>query len=267
MEVKLIAFTCVGNEGDTPEPDQVCNLAARVCVSDEIPEMEYVDHRLRFWTDGDCKALKHAIQSGHESVAEHASFTFAISGVSRALTHQLVRHRIASFSQQSQRYVNMEDFDYIIPKSMSDKVIAKSIDPITLEPKEITLEMEYMNIIEDLHRAYKRLVDAGVPPEDARYILPNACCTNIIVTMNARELRHFFALRCCNRAQWEIRELANKMLELVKPIAPKLFENAGPSCVQLGYCPEKKSCGKCVTKDELMEYGKSYRILKKLAEE
>ena len=127
--------------------------------------------------------------------------------------------------------------------------------------------MEYKNIIEDLCMAYKRLVDAGVPPEDARYILPNACCTNIIVTMNARELRHFFALRCCKRAQWEIRELANKMLQVVEPVAPKLFENAGPSCVQLGYCPEKKSCGECFTKDELMEYGKSYRILKKLAEE
>lgn len=268
MEVKLIAFTCVGNEGDTPAPDQVCNLAARVCVSDEMPEMEEVDHRLRFWTDGDCKALKHAIQSGHESVAEHATFTFAVSGVSRALTHQLVRHRIASYSQQSQRYVNMEKFEYVIPESIRRcDWEGHSLDPIHLTPKTFDMTDEYNAIMEDLKNAYRRFIKAGIPEEDARYILPNACTTNIIVTMNARELRHFFALRCCERAQWEIRELANKMLELVKPIAPKLFENAGASCVQLGYCPEKKSCGKCVTKDELMEYGKSYRILKKLAEE
>ena len=253
MEVKLIAFTCVGNEGDTPEPDQVCNLAARVCVSDEIPEMEYVDHRIRFWTDGDCKALKHAIQSGHESVAEHASFTFAVSGVSRALTHQLVRHRVASFSQQSQRYVDMSGFNYVVPES----ILGASDDVFN----------EYASLMDTIDKTYQSFIERGIPDEDARYIIPQSCCTNIIVTMNARELRHFFALRCCERAQWEIRELANKMLTLVEPVAPKLFENAGPSCVQLGYCPEKKSCGKCVTKDELMEYGKSYRILKKLAEE
>ena len=121
--------------------------------------------------------------------------------------------------------------------------------------------------MESISELYRELLNGGIPEEDARYILPNACTTNIVVTMNARALLHFFALRCCNRAQWELRELANKMLELVKPIAPKLFENAGASCVQLGYCPEKKSCGECFTKDELMEYGKSYRILKKLAEE
>ena len=253
MEVKLIAFTCVGNEGDTPEPDQVCNLAARVCVSDEMPEMEYVDHRIRFWTDGDCKALKNAMQSGHESVAEHASFTFAVSGVSRALTHQLVRHRVASYSQQSQRYVDMSGFNYVIPES----ILGASDDVFN----------EYASLMDAIDKTYQSFIERGIPDEDARYIIPQSCCTNIIVTMNARELRHFFALRCCNRAQWEIRELANKMLTLVEPVAPKLFENAGPSCVQLGYCPEKKSCGKCVTKDELMEYGKSYRILKKLAEE
>ena len=267
MEVKLIAFTCVGNEGDTPAPDQVCNLAARVCVSDEMPEMEYVDHRIRFWTDGDCKALKHAIQSGHESVAEHATFTFAVSGVSRALTHQLVRHRVASFSQQSQRYVRMKDFDYIIPDSIKDNTDLLWKGSILDGLNNNTVAWEYELLMDQIYRVYSRLIEVGIPEEDARYILPNACTTNIIVTMNARELRHFFALRCCERAQWEIRELANKMLELVEPIAPKLFENAGPSCVQLGYCPEKKSCGKCVTKDELMEYGKSYRILKKLAEE
>ena len=267
MEVKLIAFTCVGNEGDTPEPDQVCNLAARVCVSDEIPEMEKVDHRIRFWTDGDCKALKHAIQSGHESVAEHASFTFAVSGVSRALTHQLVRHRIASYSQQSQRYVKMKDFEYITPPSIKDNTDLLWKGSILDGLNNSTVAWEYELLMDKIYRMYSRLIEVGIPEEDARYVLPNACTTNIIVTMNARELRHFFALRCCERAQWEIRELANKMLELVEPVAPKLFENAGPSCVQLGYCPEKKSCGKCVTKDELMEYGKSYRILKKLAEE
>ena len=222
MKVELIAYT--------PNPEDVCGIAAKTCTSEEVP------------SDGSGNALKHAISSGHLSVCEHASFTFAVSGVSRALTHQLVRHRIASYSQQSQRYVNMGRFEYVIPQSVFD--VRDSFDMGDEYPSNEPL-YAWDWIMGEINALYRALIDKGVPEEDARYILPNACTTNIIVTMNARELRHFFSLRCCNRAQWEIRELANKMLELVKPVAPTIFANAGPSCVQTGRCPEgKKSCGK-----------------------
>ena len=268
MEVKLIAMTDAMWEGkpagSLASPEQICNHAARICTSRDAGAMVgtwYIeDEPVPVWNDLDMKPLKAAIASGHESVLENAVYTFEIRGVSRALTHQLVRHRMASYAQQSQRYVDMSEAAYIIPESV-DKCLAQAT------PDGCPLNIEYVNAIRKCEEVYRKLVGAGISPEDARYVLPNACTTNIVITMNARELRHFFALRCCERAQWEIRELANKMLTLVEPVAPKLFENAGPSCVQLGYCPEKKSCGECFTKDELMEYGKSYRILKKLAEE
>ena len=222
MKVELIAYT--------PNPEDVCGIAAKTCTSEETP------------SDGSGNALKHAISSGHLSVCEHASFTFAVSGVSRALTHQLVRHRIASYSQQSQRYVNMGRFEYVIPQTVFD--VRDSFDMGDEYPSNEPL-YAWDWIMGEINALYRALIDKGVPEEDARYILPNACTTNIIVTMNARELRHFFSLRCCNRAQWEIRELANKMLKLVKPVAPTIFANAGPSCVQTGRCPEgKKSCGR-----------------------
>lgn len=223
MNVELIAYT--------PNPDAVCNVAAGTCVSEDIPVMEMSVNRYR--------ALKGALKSGHESVIEHATFTFSIEGVSRALTHQLVRHRLASFSQQSQRYVNMNGFEYVIPDSIKNH--EKTWD----ENGKTDVEKWYRNTMESLSEFYAMLIEAGIPEEDARYILPNACCTNIVVTMNARELRHFFRLRCCSRAQWEIRELANRMLELVKEVAPTIFADAGASCVATGRCPEgKKSCGK-----------------------
>lgn len=216
MKVELIAYT--------PNPEDVCGIAAKTCTTEEMP------------SDGSGNVLKHAISSGHLSVCEHASFTFAVSGVSRALTHQLVRHRVASYSQQSQRYVRIaysscEPFNYVMPKSIWDNPEARVL---------------FDNHMRATAEVYGRLVDCyNIPMEDARYILPNACTTNIIVTMNARELLHFFAMRTCNRAQWEIRELANKMLESVKSVAPTIFANAGPSCVQTGRCPEgKKSCGR-----------------------
>jgi len=224
MKVELIAYT--------PNPVAVCAIGAGTCTSEEIPEGGAVTIR-KDEIPKPVKALKHAIESGHESVLEHASFTFAVSGVSRALTHQLVRHRLASFSQQSQRYVLMDQFDYVVPESIRSNSDA--------------LE-DYTHLMETINAFYLDYIDPndgyGIDPEDARYILPNACCTNIIVTMNARELRHFFNLRCCNRAQWEIRELANRMLALCKEVAPDLFDDAGPSCVATGRCPEKKSCGR-----------------------
>ena len=221
MKVELIAYT--------PIPDAVCNMASGTCVSEDIPVMEMSVNRFR--------ALKGALKSGHESVVEHASFTFAISGVSRALTHQLVRHRMASYSQQSQRYVRMDNFDIVIPQSIKDNMDAWD-DYSTL-----------MMYVRDLYDVMVN--DYNIPEEDARYILPNACTTNIVVTMNARELRHFFRLRCCTRAQWEIREMANKMLELCKEVAPTIFADAGASCVATGRCPEgKKSCGRVKSSNE-----------------
>jgi thymidylate synthase (FAD) len=229
MKVELISYSNLG--------EKVCGIASKTCVSENIPGVD----------DDVSKSLKSAMSSGHTAVLEHWSATFAISGVSRALTHQLVRHRMASFSQQSQRYVNMGNFEYVIPESIRNHEITWD------EEGKTDVARWYTNVMEGLSGFYATLIEAGIPEEDARYILPNACTTNIVVTMNARELRHFFRLRCCTRAQWEIRELANRMLELCKEVAPVIFENAGASCVQLGYCPEgKKSCGK-VKKSQMEE--------------
>ncbi|UCD14498.1 MAG: FAD-dependent thymidylate synthase, partial [Thermoplasmatales archaeon] len=153
---------------------------------------------------------------------------FAISDVSRSLTHQLVRHRIASYAQQSQRYVDLKEPNYVTPPTITkNDVMKKAYD-------------ETMNII---WKEYNKLLEMDIPAEDSRFVLPNAACTNIIVTMNARSLLNFFELRCCKHAQWEIRQLANKMLLEVKKIAPTIFKNAGPSCKTKGYCPEnKKDC-------------------------
>ena len=238
MKVELVTHTL--------NPDRVCDMSASTCVSQEIPELNNV-----FGSEAPkLNALKGALKSGHESVVEHASFTFAISGVSRALTHQLVRHRIASFSQQSQRYVNMNGFEYVIPDSIKNHEITWD------EEGKTDVARWYTNVMEGLSGFYATLIEAGIPEEDARYILPNACCTNIIVTMNARELRHFFRLRCCERAQWEIREMANLMLDQVKKVAPIIFADAGASCVATGRCPEgKKSCGK-VKKSQKTSYKK-----------
>ena len=169
------------------------------------------------------------MKSGHFSTLEHVSYTFAVDGVSRALTHQLVRHRLASFNQQSQRYVKFtEGVNIIKPETvLSNKEANRVFD----EALEAVLE------------GYQKLLDAGIPAEDARYLLPNAAETKIVITMNIRELLHFFSLRCCNRAQWEIREMAHRMLELVKPTAPYIFMDAGAPCVR-GTCPEgKMTCG------------------------
>lgn len=176
------------------------------------------------------KVLKTIMASGHFSTLEHASYTFAIEGVSRALTHQLVRHRLASYSQQSQRYVTYsEEPNFIIPPSIKN-------DRWALQ--------SFVDVNTALFETYKSLTKLGIAGEDARYLLPNAMETKIVVTMNVRELYDvFFTLRCCNRAQWEIRALANRMLELVEPTAPYIFMDAGPSC-RRGPCPEGcMTCG------------------------
>jgi len=172
------------------------------------------------------------VGSGHLSTIEHASFTFAIEGVSRALTHQLVRHRVASFSQQSQRYVKFKDgeFDYVIPV----KIAAN---------KELKKQFEAQ--MQELGKRYEEMLAAGIPAEDARSILPNATSTKIVLTMNARSLLNFFEHRLCTRAQQEIRSLATQMLALVKPVAPIIFKYAGPTCETQKICWEGDlSCGK-----------------------
>ena len=205
----------------TPDPERVVALAARQCYSAGFV-MDFTST-----PEQDATLLRRVIGSGHASVAEHAVFTFSIKGVSRALSHQLVRFRVASFSQQSQRYTSVGE-DYIVPETV----------------RENSLLRVYNHTIKMAYDAYERMIDAGVPKEDARYVLPNACPTNLIMTMNARELLHAFNLRCCTRAQWEIRELFNEILRLVKPIAPVIFENAGASCTN-GPCPEgAMGCGK-----------------------
>lgn len=215
MKVELIAYT--------PNPDAVCNLSAGTCVSEDIPVMEMSVNRYR--------ALKGALKSGHESVVEHASFTFAIEGVSRALTHQLVRHRTGiAYSQQSQRYVKMDGFEWVTPH--------------TINKSEDWIFEKYNALMREIERIYGILIDEGIPEEDARYILPNATCTNIVVTVNARELLHIAGLRMCARAQWEIRELVTKMVELAEEVAPTIFDGVGARCEQLGYCIEQRGCGK-----------------------
>ena len=223
-----------------------CDLAAKACVTDDLGLGP------RTVRDGQRVELKHlhaAMKSGHMSVLEHCTLTFAIEGISRACSHQFVRHRLMSFEQQSQRYVAMDGFDYVEPesvKAMSDdkKVWADGYDD-WLTPHDA-----FNNVMRVLSNTYEALVKAGVPEEDARYILPNACCTNIVVSMNLREFMHFCGLRRCARAQWEIREMADKMAEEVVSYVPWLRDWLGPQCERLGYCPEAKSCGRVAKKKD-----------------
>lgn len=213
------------------DPDKICAAAALSCYS-EHPSASLFDDMS---DESARKAIAKIVGMGHLSVIEHANFTFSIEGVSRALTHQLVRHRIASYSQQSQRYVPMDRAEYVIPPSIAADPDASS---------------RYEQLMNRIWREYAALSES-VPKEDARYILPNACNTNITVTMNARELWHFFTLRCCRRSQWEIRKMAWQMLAEAKKISPILFENAGPACTR-GPCPEGEySCGKPVRAGEM----------------
>jgi len=218
MKVKLIRYT--------PDPERLVAIAARLCYSPV--GVEELDEKLDI--ESARKLVRFVIKSGHHSTTEHIYFSFGIEGISRALSHQLVRHRIASFNQQSQRYVRFtENYEYVIPDSIKNN--KKFSD-------------KFNNIVSDTHKFYEEMINDGIEAEDARYILPNASETKMIVTMNARELMHFFTVRCCNRAQTEIRELATVMLKEVKKVAPSVFENSGPNCLRMP-CPEGKySCGK-----------------------
>ncbi|MEM2900880.1 MAG: FAD-dependent thymidylate synthase [Thermoplasmata archaeon] len=217
MKVRLLACT--------PDAEKLCAASGHSCYSNK-PAGDIFDNITQ---EESKEKLDKIIGLGHLSVIEHACFTFSLEGVSRVLTHQLVRHRIASFSQQSQRYVILEKPDYVIPNEIKSNEECEKI---------------YRDALDKIWDAYNKLIGLGINAEDARYLLPNAAKTNIVVTMNARELMHFFRLRTCNRAQWEIREAANLMLNEAKKIAPKIFEKAGPPC-EVGPCPEgKKSCGR-----------------------
>ena len=243
LKVQLISHT--------PEPDKVIAQAGKLCYSsvgvDEITQKLTEEEIARY--------VNMLASIGHESPLEHVSFTFAIEGVSRVLTHQLVRHRLASYSQQSQRYVKLEQFEYIIPPAIEKNEKAKALFIETMEKDQEAYNQIVDELINDKIREFKKIHDRDLTKkeysalekqaiEDARYVFPNACETKIVVTMNARSLLHFFNVRCCNRAQWEIREMATEMLKECKKVAPALFKKAGPDCVY-GKCGEgKMSCGK-----------------------
>jgi thymidylate synthase (FAD) len=214
-QVNLLAYT--------PQPDRTVAAAARLCYS-AVSATDLFEKS----GGGDIAAfITNLRKSGHLSTFEHVSFTFAVDGISRICSHQLVRHRMASYSQQSQRYVSMEKPEYVVPHSIASSSEANEL---------------FALYCHHAHELYMNLISMGIPKEDARYILPHGWKTRITITMNARELHHFFALRTCRRAQWEIRELAGKMLREVRKVAPLLFAVAGPSCLTDGKCMEARSC-------------------------
>ena len=241
LKVKLI--------NHTDNPENLVAKAAKICYSpvgvDEIEE--------KLTDESTKKFINHLMNIGHESPIEHVTFTFAVEGVSRTLTHQLVRHRMASFSQQSQRYVKLDQFNYVVPPAIEENKRAKEIFIESMEKDQ----ENYGKIVDILFKdKFEKFIGEGLDEssakskaekmsiEDARYLFPNACETKIVFTMNARSLLNFFKNRSCNRAQWEIRELSIEMYKLVKSVAPTLFKYAGPGCLY-DNCPEgKMTCGK-----------------------
>jgi thymidylate synthase (FAD) len=195
----------------TDNAEELCGFAAAVSTNSKNPE----------------SALRHSLESGHMSILEHAVYTFKIEGLSRVALAQLTRHRLASFVVQSQRYEKLKEPEMVIPESIANS----------------EFYVEAKGIMERALELYRQMVEADIPCEDARYVLPQAVETDLVMTMNARELLHFFSLRTCNRAQWEIRKVADEMLKICRQVAPVIFEKAGPGCIR-GHCPEKKPCGK-----------------------
>ena len=234
MKVTLLAHT--------PEPEKLVAAAAKLCYSQKVNIESLMDSL----TPDNVEKFVGKLESyGHGSPFEHASFTFAIEGVSRAFLAQITRHRVGtSFSVRSQRYCSEENFETIMPPAVKANDEAR---------------IAYRSVEADIKNAYHKMREAGIANEDARSILPNSCETRMIVTMNVRQLWHYFNERCCTRAQTEHRQVANEMLRLCKKAAPILFRHAGPKCVQ-GYCPEgSMSCGKVPTMEELQ---KAYTLMK-----
>lgn len=226
MKVELLKYTS--------EPEILVAMAAKLCYSEATID----DLWQRMKEEEVSGFINKLMEMGHHSPFEHISFTFGIEGISRVTTHQLVRHRIASYSQQSQRYVKYKELKYTIPPGIENIPELKKV---------------FVKTIQKVSDVYQQLVNSGIPAEDARYVLPEGTQTKIMVTMNARELIHFFRLRCCNRAQWEIRKMAYKMLSEALKVAPILFSDAGPPCWR-GPCPEgKMSCGKPPKKEEVLD--------------
>ncbi|MDO4748718.1 MAG: FAD-dependent thymidylate synthase [Eubacteriales bacterium] len=256
----------------TPLPEQTVAMAAKLCYS--ATDIENIRDGLN--EEKTNSFLDMLTQLGHASPVEHASFTFGIEGISRACSHQLVRHRIASYSQQSQRYVDGTKFEFVTPPEieknekafeaykkvidMQSEAYAQIRDALIVgyikENSNEELNGTDEEIINNFREADKALFNTYLKKanEDARFVLPNACTTKIVCTFNVRSLNNFFDHRCCNRAQWEIREVAEQMLMLCKEVAPTLFKNSGPRCVR-GACPEgKMTCGKI--KEVREKYGK-----------
>jgi len=233
MKVTLLNYT--------PHPEATIATAAKLCYSNKSIH----DLTLKASDDDAAEFIDRLMSLGHESPIEHVTFTFGIEGISRSCSHQLVRHRIASYSQKSQRYVNEAQFEYVTPEAIEEDPMTEAVYDETMQ----IIQERYDAIREVLISRYvKRGMDKKDAEkkanEDARMVLPNACCTSIIVTMNVRSLFNFFKHRCCNRAQWEIREMADEMYKLCYAVAPNIFKYAGPGCVT-GRCTEgKMSCGK-----------------------
>jgi thymidylate synthase (FAD) len=237
LKVALLQFT--------PLPERAVASAGRLCYA-PVSAAELKETM----SDDDVRRLvRGLVRSGHLSALEHASFTFAVDGISRACSHQLVRHRVASYSQQSQRYVRFSsDEGFIVPPRIAGSPEARAV---------------FYEAMDNARRAYDRLVELGLAEgrksesvlEDARFVLPNASETKIVVTMNARELRHFFSLRCCRRAQWEINRLAWTMRHLASSVAPLLFEGTGPGCMAAGCTEGKMSCGEPYSEEEVLAMG------------
>jgi thymidylate synthase (FAD) len=222
MEVMKMAVTLLKY---TPDPERTVAVAARVCYSPAtVGELETA------LSDAEIgRLLGYLLRAGHTSTFEHASFTFGIEG-SRAALNQLVRHRIASYSQQSQRYVKLETAEYVTPPAIACDAPAAE---------------RFAAAMRECWQAYADLLALGMSKEDARYILPVGSLSRLVATLNARSLHNLFALRCCERAQWEIRDIAREMLRLVREVAPRLFAKAGPSCETHGVCMEGElSCGR-----------------------
>ncbi len=239
LKVKLLAHTA--------DPERIVATAAKLCYSSS--DIEHIHEGLD--DEKTEKFIQRLMDLGHESPVEHVTFTFGVEGVSRSLLAQITRHRLASYSVKSQRYVTEGQFSYIVPPEIKKDKRASEIYISTME----NLQKQYDSLTEILKQNH---ISAGVEEkaaekmaiEDARFVLPNACETKIVMTFNARSLMNMFRHRCCERAQWEIRAMADEMLRLVKEVAPTLFKYAGPSCVA-GKCPEgKMSCGKMAEKRE-----------------
>lgn len=262
MEVKLIGRSnaCWEDDGlwNVANGEELCASAARGCYSvydSKTLLKSMTQERME-------KTLVHAIEAGHTSVLEHIQFTFSVKGVSRVLTHQLVRHRHLSFSQQSMRYVDVHKLsdNIVIPTTV--KNIMENEESLADTISEQPMMVKFNNYLKAMHELMAEMDKHGIPSEDQRYFVPNGVMANITVTGNARAWIEFCKLRCCTRAQKEIREMADKIKDILKEECPFIFQNLGPSC-EIGYCPEKESCGRKPTLIQVLNgYSENARIEK-----